>query len=707
MYLFFSSARRTCSYLSRRSVIHLAPRPLSSGSLFQSRRVRLSRRLQSSRWDLVRSVSAETVVEKKEQDLRKEDDTVDDLVIHYNADERLLDESARLKRVELVEEATIFEQRVRNKPKVVPKEYWSVNYRILRWKNEVYPDVHRVIAYHTARALDFVGSAATIDESLLTSKWSQMCDKLEVAQLLSVLIGCLASSAEATLKVLRCIPRIGASSFFRFTERADVLFTLRCDRWVEIQEDPDLTRMFWDEVNKLGHATGWLSWPSRPFHPRYLDLLLQNITVEEQQPLVTNYLDKYSDLNDSALLYLMDCFTRWKQVDGALSVLRKLSPEGLERRSDIASRCMNLLMLETVENDGGSYAFKILPAVLEFGIVPDDLIYDLATQNSVSFQLPGVAWDIYRHAKSQGAYIGPRAHQMLLKDSYLRKDTNALNEILSIIQESPALYQNPGINMYMVNIVRGICMYERQSGPAESLSRILAVYDKAYSRAALARAGIIPKARIMHGNSELPNPEGLTLAFMIFSFVMVQKDVRIVTQLWDGLVAMMKRGDRDILAAGRNSVMYAGFMCFYSKHRNTIPSALGILRYMLESEMCVPGDIEWSIMVGMFLKRGSHESAEQIRELMLQRGVPVTEHAWRHILLLYPHTEIAQEVMRILGLGPESYYRDAGSDEVSNEGAGSEASENADQLVDGPGQIHGEDTTDVNWDSLTMGASMK
>ena len=654
------------------------------------------------------SSSTEAAAWEQEQNSRKEDDTADDLVIHYTADEGLLQEAARLKRVELVEEAEFYEQRVRQKEKVVLREYWSVNYRILRWKNEDYPGVHRVIANHTERAFDFVQSPATIGDLPITSKWNQICDNVEAAQLLSVLIGCLASSAKATLEVIRCISEIRASTwFFRFTERADVLFTLRCDRWEEIHEDTNLTGIFWDEVHKLRLATGWLYWPSRPFHPRYLDLLLQNITVEEQQALITRYLDKYSDLNDSALLYLVDCFTRWKQVDAALSVLRKLSPEGLERRPDIASRCTNLLMLETVEKDGGSYAFKILPAILEFGIVPDDLIYDLATQNSVFFQLPGVAWDIYRHAKSQGAYIGPRAHQMLLKDSYLRKDTNALNEILSIIQESPALYQNPGINMYMVNIVRGICMYQRQSGPAESLSRILAVYDKAYSRAALARAGIIPKARVMHGNSELPDAEGLTLAFMIFSFVMVQKDVRIVTQLWNGLVARMKRGDRDILAAGRNSVMYAGFMCFYSKHRNTIPSALGILRYMLESEMCVPGDIEWSIMVGMFLKRGSHESAEEIRKLMLQRGVPVTEHAWRHILLLYPHTEIAQEVMRILGLGPGSYYRDACSDEVSDEGTGSEASEKADQLVAGPGQIHDEATTDIEWDSLTMGPSVK
>ncbi len=526
--------------------------------------------------------------------------------------------------------------------------FWYVNYHLLRWINGEHRDVEKVLAIHRQRAKLFARRGSW----QMNTRWTQVHTRRPTLGL-SIIIGSLAHSAKQALTLLGSIPNRPSLYFVH----ADSLFFLRQSRWEEIQTEAKLAKRFWDQVERSRDVT---CWPKQPIRAWHLDLLLQNIPQEEQHRMLSAYLDKYEHLDDLRLLYIVDCYTRLKDVDASLSILRRVSQTTLQRKGStqqkswaVAPRFTNLLKLESVEQAGESHSFKVLPAILELGVPPDDLIYDLVTQNSIKFELPAVAWDVFRYARAQGALIGPQTHLMLLKDSYLRRNATTLNEMLSIIQQSPELYQHPPINAYMMNIIRGICIYERGSGPAEALARMLAVYDKAYTRAPLARVGIIPDVQARQGNPDLPEPKSLPFAFMIFSYIMVQKDQVVVTRFWERLVSKMNQGDRELLAAARHPVFYDGFICFYSKTEQTISRALSILRYMLASETCLPGDITWSIVIGMFLRHGKEESAENIRQLMLQRGVSVTGKAWQQVLLSYPHTELAQEVKKILRLEPK------------------------------------------------------
>ena len=535
------------------------------------------------------------------------------------------------------------------KPQGSRSAYWLENYQLLRWIDGDREDVNKALALHRERAKVFASGGS----HQMNTRWRRMATKGPTVGL-SIVIGSLAYSARQALTCLGSIPNRPSMYFVHL----DSLFFLRQSRWEEIQADAKLAQRFWEQIERSRDTTRW---PREPIRAQHLDLLLQNISDEEQHRILSSYLDKYDELDDLRLLYLVDCYTRLKDVDVALSVLGRVSPVTLQqkgpvepRSSAVAPRCMNLLELESVRKDGDSHSFKVLPAILQLGVTPDDLIYDLVVQKSTEFELPAVAWDIFRYARAQGAVIGPQTHLMLLKDSYLRRNASTLNEMLSIIQTSPELYQHPPINAYMVNIIRGICVYERGSGPAEALARMLAVYDKAYTRAPLARIGIIPTLQDQQGISELPEPKALPLAFMIFSYIMVQKDEVVVNRLWRKLVSKMDQGDRELLAAAKYPVFYDGFICFYSKDDGTMFRALSVLRYMLANETCTPGDITWSMVIGMFLRHRKEESAEKVRQLMARRGVPVTAKAWQQVLLSYPYTEVAQEVKRILRLDPES-----------------------------------------------------
>ena len=631
----------------------------------------------------------------QEQATWREDGPCDDL---REDDTTSADDVDSVKRDQLVTDALRFERSLRGRltpdshyyTRLQPSrnEYWLANYRLLQWRDDSIPEIDKILGIHKKRAGIFIGRRKT-QAWRRKHRWMRMDTKSYLLGL-SVLVGSLARSARHALTVLHALPDRRSHFFLR----ADALFKLRYASWKEIKATLTLTARFWYQVALLRDVT---CWPAEPIRTRHLDLMLQNIPEEEQRRVLLAFLNRYDHLDDMRLLYLVDCYTRLKDVDTALSILRRVSPAVLQQKSGKAApRCTNLLKLESVQRNGDSHSFRVLPAILELGIPPDDIIYNFITAKSVKFELPAVAWDIFRHAKKEGAALLPGTHLILLKDSYLRRDASNLNEMLSIIQRSSELYQYPPINAYMINIIRGICMYEMRSGAQESLARMLAVYDKAYNRTSLAIAGIIAHDQVDQGSPTLPRPEGLSLAFMIFSYTMIQTDLRLVSRFWRRLVHKVERGNPDLVEAAKYAVLYDGFICFYSKNERNISQALNVFRFMLANERCTPGDITWSLLIKMFLRHNKHGSAEKIRLLMLERRVPVTEEAWRHVLLAYPYTEIAQEVQRILGRGKAAETQNPRTGEI---GGGSE-SENLDD-VEGSIDVTAEQALRIDNDNST------
>ena len=543
-------------------------------------------------------------------------------------------------------------------------DLWRHEYEKLYWLSQppsiVPDDVRASLELHQSKA-EWLLEEET--PKVLSWKWRQIGENDKPLQF-SMLVGALARSAKDALTILECI----TDQHIEWRIHLDCLFSLRNARWEEIQADEALTERFWRQVELLRELNRW---PKLRIRDSDLDLLLQNLPNNRQLEILSWFEKRYKGqwIAEKTLLELVCFYTRLGDVDKAISHLRCISPEMMRSKSlHLLRRCMNLLELESVEKDGSAQSFKILPALLELGFVPDDLIYDLVTQNSVKFGLPAVAWDIFRYARSQGMPLGSGTHCILLKDSYLRRDTNNLNELLSIIQARPDLYQSPSIVASMINIIRNISFYERKSGSAEALARMLAFYDKAYTRAPLTKIGLLRQEQAQYGNPELPEPDPLMLAFMVFSVVMLQENVRVVDELWERLTFRSRLGGHELLQeASDHTFFYDGFLCFYAREEKHIPKALLVLRTMLDGGQCSPGDISWSIVVNMFLRHGKDESAEHVRQMMLQRGVPVTEEAWSRTFILFPHSEIAQEVRR--RLEEQKDGSDHGSSEATESGS--------------------------------------
>ena len=480
---------------------------------------------------------------------------------------------------------------------------------------------------------------------------------------LYALVGCLSLNARDALTALEAITIVPD----KFIVTVDALLYIRHARWHEIEQDLEIKQRFYIQVAKLHDKQ---QWPKGYMSSKCLDLMLDSTEKNEARKILRDYLDAYSDLREQELIYVVHRFQRLGDADSALSLLRTLPPVSLQQEQGaVLAACINLMNLESVDRAAQPYSLKILPALLELGLRPNVGVYNKAVQNAFDLGLPKVGWDLYRHMQTQDVLATPATILELLRDSFLHSNLPALNEMMTLLHEGELLRaENPFLVGYLLNIVRYICYWERKSGSSESLAHLLSVYDRAYNRTPLVKLGLIRKDQVSQGNERHPNPDPPNLAFMVWSYVYVQRREANVADLWQRIDGLIQKGDKQVIEMARHPVLYNGFMTFYSRAESRLSKMVNILHHLLRHDLCIPDDHSWSIMICGMLKHEKHEWAEMIRRMMLRRGVKVTKDAWKMVMQRFPDSDVMKVVNDILEGKemPLGTYKDVRATETSS-----------------------------------------
>jgi len=472
-------------------------------------------------------------------------------------------------------------------------------------------------------------------------KWCRLSPQRRAAQLPSILAGSLADSADLSLLILSTFEDLPRD----WLTRAECLVYLKRVYWDDIVTSSEREEKFLHQINRLCRPE---TWPLHSMPPVFLDLLLRHCPPDEFNQMACTFLERYQSPSSSALLLLVDHFTQRRDHEQALHYFARIPLE--ERQAsgpEILQRCTNLLTLDFVERSESSPNFKILPNLLKLGVRPDGLLHNLVIQNAVASGLPNVAWDLFLYMNAEGLSVNARTHLFLLKDSFLRPDVERLNVIMSAIHQRDDLARDPYLVAYTMNIVRVVCYFEHKCRPEESLSHILAVYDRAYDRAPLVKLGIARPLEADHG-PRLPEPSPAGLAFTLWSYILVQHQERYVSSLWHWVLKMIENKDRTIVEAAKHPVLYDGLILFYSRRPSTLVKGLGVLHTMLELNLCMPTERTWSLIICSFLKYGQEDAAEELRRMMILKGMRMTGPGWDPILQRYPDSDFAARIKAVL-----------------------------------------------------------
>lgn len=498
-----------------------------------------------------------------------------------------------------------------------------------------------------------------------------MSGTLRDTQLPDILVGCLLTSAEVTLRVLQGLP----SWYGDFSIRMDCLLKLRREPllWSEIEKgygEPSLKSKFYKELGQL-RDDGDL--PRFSLRAGHAGLILEEAdTLEQGSRFFEKYLATYSDRESSVLLIFVDFFTRWQDTEKALGALRLISPEKLGASDkQILQRCCNLLKLDTLDSQRESKSFKILPQLLELGIKPDTFIHNMIIMNAIKANVSRVGWDLYEYLKAENLETDAVTYLLLMKDAFARQDVSGLNEILSAIHKREDLYHNHYLVGCTMNIIRIIYKYEKRTNPAETFSHILSIHNRAWLPNIYISLNMIqPYYLSIPENVSLENPPPQALAWTIFQYCLTQTQRPLVDRLWQRLTHALSQSDPSILSAAMHENFYAGFIIFYGRSPRTLGKAADIVQFMLDNPYCAPTGRTWQRLMCGYLRQGQHQEAEQIRAVMQRRGIKLEGKEFAYVLEHWSNTEVVARARQAIAGWRDLEREDVSLDEELFEGVG-------------------------------------
>ncbi len=453
------------------------------------------------------------------------------------------------------------------------------------------------------------------DSQAMKSQWLELPANIQRLRWGPIMLHCLTRSARGSLLLLNSLGK----PYFDMTMDC-LLFLKRC-HWGEITESQFTTRLY-DKA--LAEKRDPKEWPLGFMNLRHLGLFLESATLTEGRKLLDDLKTTYGEdaIRPSIVLQFLDFFTAAGDVQTSLTVFKMLPKTFVaESPREMLSRCTNLLKLDSIQRDHANQNFAILPRLLELGVQPDLIIHSIVIKNAFEAAMSGVGWDLYRFIQDQNLPANGQIILALLKDALARRNMPQLNELFSTIRQRDDLARDPYIVTYVMNIVRVLHASGIHLSPDEAFSRMLPVYTRAFNAAPLKRLRIVTDAETAADNAKLPKPDPRTLAFTIWSYVLIQKKTNVVKNLWSRFQEGVQAGDATFIGVAGEDVFYNGFATFYSRRRAMLPSCIRLIQYMLGNDLCKPTPRTWGIVLMAFLKHGDFEGARKVRAWMAEQGV--------------------------------------------------------------------------------------
>ncbi|KAK4917561.1 hypothetical protein LTR66_016929, partial [Elasticomyces elasticus] len=167
------------------------------------------------------------------------------------------------------------------------------------------------------------------------------------------------------------------------------------------------------------------AWPrNEPPSPNQMRMILWCASMTELRNTILNYLKLYKNPHVKTILIFIKLCLYYDMHDFMVQIITRLPRELLANPPVELSQACALILRndEVVQTDSGPN-FKYLPALLEAGLNPDDLLYARIIQTALASDYSAVAWDLYYFLKQTKRRVEPRTYLFLLRHAFLNKNT--------------------------------------------------------------------------------------------------------------------------------------------------------------------------------------------------------------------------------------------------------------------------------------------
>lgn len=421
-------------------------------------------------------------------------------------------------------------------------------------------------------------------------------------------------------------------------------------------------------------------WPLRRISGRHFSLLLHHLPADKGRRIFRLLLQWRVPLSNPRLLNLVDYFTSRGDTDAAIEALTWIRHRQEISFTDerVLRRCANLLKLDFIQEDPTNPNFKILPALLELGLIPNVILHTLIMENAFRSGATAVAWDIFDFMQKQGIQPDSYCYLSLLKDAVARHDAKTFRSLQQAILQHHILRNN---DFLIAHILHGMRVLYGVEDYGEDIPRskpdvfthMLSVYSQAYDLNLLKSLGIISPdyapptitAKVGGAPPSLP-----ALGVMIYAFLETHNGPAVMQHLYNKFRDLVSNNDPVFAPLTRTTHIYNTFLLFFSRHRNTLPKCLEIMGDMtrdayklLETKTqetdvperdvqpanhCAPTVRTWNILLLAFMRNRHPRGAEKVRIMMHERGIKPDRVTYNVLISGYSSMQMVRHAVNTL-----------------------------------------------------------
>lgn len=214
-------------------------------------------------------------------------------------------------------------------------------------------------------------------------------------------------------------------------------------------------------------------------------LLLSHIHIDRAEHLYKTLVQWNHPIHENTILQFAHAFAQNGRTQLAVDVLRRLYDNGGDfTQPKVESVCATLLQRKNRSSlDGATSDSEIFGLLLDLGLRPNIIFYNILLQNAVESGDSGTAWQIHDMLPGLGINADANTYSILLNDAKLRMDRPAMKRIVEIVESK-------GItNEYIItDLLHGMFLtYEQESReaymhapPPAPWKRMLPLYAEYY-----------------------------------------------------------------------------------------------------------------------------------------------------------------------------------------------------------------------------------
>lgn len=440
--------------------------------------------------------------------------------------------------------------------------------------------------------------------------------EIRTGAITKLLAGSILMPAQRILTVLKELEHIEDD----FEVRASCLFITGVFRKNVLLKNARLMQLFDNEVDKLRDP---LRWPTQCPTGALLKVLFWRSDICQTRVLVECLRAQYTRFHEEAAVVVASHCLRRGLHEEAFSFLQDLSPEQVERvDAECLECCLALLKYDTIVETEDGPSFRYLNTLLSKGVTPDARLYNKIIRTAISLGHEAVAWDVFDYARSIDIKINHKACLALVRTGFQTRNFAKLDLAMTYIYEHPELYRDKMIVQYAMNIVRQIHHRQAAVTPAHGLSHILALYDRVYTRAPLARFGFVQNHPPNNEGNKI-EPTDYTIAYTVWAYILCHRHGQSIDLLWRRIVRLIDAGDEVVINTMKRDLVYNAVIWLNVKNLTTIAKGLEVFQYMLNRGLCLPTPRTWTILICGFLLHGKDEQARQLYQMMEEHGFTV------------------------------------------------------------------------------------